>query len=146
MLFEFCKKLLLLHLPNMEICSNERLFSCPTPLIFFIFWPFFGRFGPYLFAFQFWKKFCCIFLRKNTWFWDFQPFFSGSKARSRQKKVQKSKIWRTELWISIFPRLKPILALDIDLELSLRQFLAIIQKQKLSFLWIFLYKLAKTRA
>ena len=92
---------------------------------------------------NFWEK---IFLWKNSRFWDFRLFFCGNEAISRQK-IKKSKIWRIELWRSIFCiGFSQILALEIDLELSFWNFEPFLKNNNLDFCFFFQYKLAKMRA
>ena len=64
-------------------------------------------------------------------FWDFQLFFCRNEAIFWQKK---SKIWRIELWRSIFPRSEPNFSPRNWSGVEFFRFWAIFQKQKLSFL------------
>ena len=75
---------------------------------------------------NFWEK---IFLWKNSRFWDFRLFFCGNEAISRQK-IKKSKIWRIELWRSIFCRSQPNFGPRNWSGVEFLRFWAIFQKQQ----------------
>ena len=85
-----------------------------------------------IFYFLIFRRDMASFARKNRWKSQNRLFFRGNEAISRQK-IKKSKIWRIELWRSIFCRSQPNFGPRNWSGVEFLRFWAIFQKQKLSF-------------